>query len=231
MKIDRSLLTMTGAALLAGIAVAAVAYIASSALYRPATLDKPAYPIGGVEEVAPAETPAATAEAQRETAPEVAEVQPEAQPETPPEVAEAQPEVAEVQPEVAEVQPEAQGQAPAASGIAALIAAADPEAGKKVSRKCAACHGFDKGGKNKVGPNLWDIVGQPVAAGEGFKYSSALKGLGGDWSYESLDGFLAAPKSFAKGTKMVFPGLKSEADRANLIAWMRLQSDNPAPLP
>ena len=228
MKIDRSLLTMTGAALLAGIAVAAIAYIASSALYRPATLDKPAYPIGGVEEVAPAETPAATAEAQPETAPEVAEVQPDAQPETPPEVAEAQP---ETQPETPPQVAEAQGQAPAASGIAALIAAADPEAGKKVSRKCAACHGFDKGGKNKVGPNLWDIVGQPVAAGEGFKYSGALKGLGGDWSYESLDGFLAAPKSFAKGTKMAFSGVKSETDRANLIAWMRSQSDNPAPLP
>lgn len=216
MKIDRKMLTMAGAGLILGIAVAAVAWIAAFALYRPAMLDKPAYAIGGAPEAPPAETPAAAAEA------------PAIQPEAAPEVAQAAP---ETQPEAAEAQPETPPEAPAASGIAALIAAADPEQGKKNSRKCAACHSFDKGGKNKIGPNLWDIVGQPIAAREGFRYSGALKGLGGDWTYESLDGFLAAPKTFARGTKMTFRGVKDETDRANLIAWMRSRSDNPAPLP
>lgn len=217
MKIDRKFLTMAGAGLILGIAVAAVSWIASSILYNPAMLEAPVYAIGG-EEAAPAGTPAATAEAQPEAPPE-------AQPETAPEVAEVQPE------SPPEIPPETQPEAPAASGIAALIAAADPEQGKKNSRKCAACHSFDKGGKNKIGPNLWDIVGQPIAAREGFSYSGALKGLGGDWTYESLDAFLTAPKTFARGTKMTFRGVKDETDRASLIAWMRSRSDNPAPLP
>lgn len=217
MKIDRKFLTMAGAGLILGIAVAAVSWIVSSVLYNPAMLEAPVYAIGG-EEAASTGTPAATAEAQPEaqpeTAPEVAGAPPESQPESPP-----------------EMPPETQPEAPAASGIAVLIAAADPEQGKKNSRKCTACHSFDKGGKNKIGPNLWDIVGQPIAAREGFKYSGALKGLGGDWTYESLDAFLAAPKTFARGTKMTFRGVKDETDRANLIAWMRSRSDNPAPLP
>lgn len=213
MKIDRKFLTMAGAGLILGIAVAAVSWIASSILYNPAMLEAPVYAIGG-EEAAPAGTPAATAE-----------VPPEAQPETAPEVAAAQPESPPKSP------PETQPEAPAASGIAALIAAADPEQGKKNSRKCAACHSFDKGGKNKIGPNLWDIVGQPIAAREGFRYSGALKDLGGDWTYESLDAFLTAPKTFARGTKMTFRGVKDETDRANLIAWIRSQSNTPAPLP
>ncbi len=213
MKIDRKFLTMAGAGLILGIAVAAVSWIASSVLYNPAMLETPVYAIGG-EEAAPAGTEEAQPEAQPETAPEVAGAQPESPPESPP-----------------EIPPETQPEAPAASGIAALIAAADPEQGKKKSRKCAACHSFDKDGKNKIGPNLWDIVGQPIAAREGFNYSGALKGLGGDWTYESLDAFLAAPKTFARGTKMTFRGVKDETDRASLIAWMRSRSDNPAPLP
>jgi cytochrome c len=116
-------------------------------------------------------------------------------------------------------------------GIAALLASADQQAGAKVSKKCAACHSFDNGGPNKVGPNLWDIVGKAVAGGEGYKYSGALADMGGDWSYESLDGFLAKPKDFAPGTKMSFAGLKSAEDRANLIAYLRSLSDNPKPLP
>lgn len=131
--------------------------------------------------------------------------------------------------EVVATEPEA----PAGGGenIAALLAAADADAGAKISRKCAACHGFDEGGKNKVGPNLWDIVGRAIASGEGYKYSGALSGLGGEWTYENLDGFLAKPKDFAKGTKMSFAGLKKAEDRANLIAYMRGLSNSPKPLP
>lgn len=112
-----------------------------------------------------------------------------------------------------------------------LLASASAEAGVRTFKKCKSCHSTEKGGKNKVGPNLWDIVGRPVAGGEGFKYSGALKDIGGNWSYEALDAFLASPKTFAKGTRMSFSGVKDETDRANLIAWMRTFSDNPAALP
>lgn len=118
-----------------------------------------------------------------------------------------------------------------ASGIAALLASADADAGKKVFRKCKSCHTTNKGGKNRVGPNLWDIVGSAKAAKDGYKYSGTLKGLGGVWSYADLDGFLAKPRAFAKGTKMSFSGIKKEGQRAALIVYLRSLSDNPKPLP
>ena len=117
------------------------------------------------------------------------------------------------------------------SAIAALLATADPEAGRKTAKKCAACHGFDKGGRNKVGPNLWGVVGGETAAVAGYKYSSVLAGLGGTWGYEELDQFLANPRGYLSGTKMGFPGLKKASDRANVILFMRSRSDSPAPLP
>ena len=112
-----------------------------------------------------------------------------------------------------------------------LLAGADPAAGAKTFKKCKACHTTAEGGKNKVGPNLWDIVGRAKAAGAGFKYSGALKGLGGEWTYKDLDGYLANPKRFAKGTKMSFAGLKKPADRAAVIAYLRSLSAAPKPLP
>jgi cytochrome c len=117
--------------------------------------------------------------------------------------------------------------------IAPLLAAADPAAGEVVFKKCAACHTPAKGGANKVGPNLWGIVGRPVAAHEGFSYSAGLKSFaaGGAWDYEKLSGFLAAPKAYVKGTAMGFAGLKKVDERANLIAYLRTISDSPAPLP
>ncbi len=111
------------------------------------------------------------------------------------------------------------------------LAAADPELGRKVAKKCAGCHGFEKGGPDKVGPNLWGVVGRPVAAAEGFAYSEALRALGGTWTFERLDAFLADPKGFAPGTKMAFAGLRKPEDRANLLAWMAQQADAPVPLP
>ena len=135
--------------------------------------------------------------------------------------------------EPAAAEPAAAETAPAGGGegIATLLAAADAEAGAKVWKKCASCHSIDEGGANKVGPNLWDIVGKPVAGHEGYKYSNALSGLGGEWSYDRLDGFLTKPKDYAAGTKMSFAGLKSADDRANLIAFLRGQSASPKPLP
>jgi cytochrome c len=121
---------------------------------------------------------------------------------------------------------------PPGGAIADLLKAADPAAGAKVAAKCKACHGFDKGGPNKVGPNLWDIVGAKQAhLGDAFKYSDALKGLGGEWTYDALDKFLTSPKEYVPGTKMVFPGLKKPEDRAAVIAYLRSLSDSPKPLP
>ena len=115
--------------------------------------------------------------------------------------------------------------------ILAMLAEADLGAGEKLSKKCSACHVFDAGGKNKVGPALWDIVNRPMAAVEGYAYSEALAAFGGNWDYQSLNAFLAKPKLYITGTKMNFNGLKKPKDRANLIAWMRAKADSPAALP
>lgn len=115
--------------------------------------------------------------------------------------------------------------------LAALLAEADAEKGRKIVKKCAACHDMKQGGPNKVGPNLWGIVGAGTASRQGFAYSGALAGLGGEWGYERLDAFLAGPKAFAPGTKMAFAGVKKPADRADVIAFLRTLGDNPPPLP
>jgi len=112
-----------------------------------------------------------------------------------------------------------------------MLADADADKGRKLFKKCVACHTPDEGGKNKVGPNLWDIVGGAKAAREGFKYSKALAGLGGEWSYADLDAFLRKPKEFAKGTKMAFAGFKKPGDRAAVIVYLRGLSGAPKPLP
>lgn len=118
-----------------------------------------------------------------------------------------------------------------AGGVLGRLATADVKRGGGIFKKCKACHTIDQGGKNRVGPNLWEVVGGPKAGAEGYKYSGALKRLGGDWNYQDLDRFLAKPKEFAPGTKMSFSGLKKEADRANLIAYLRSLSASPKPLP
>ena len=118
----------------------------------------------------------------------------------------------------------------AAGGLVAMIAAGDVAKGEKVSKKCKACHVFEEGGKNKLGPALWGIVGRDIGAAEGFKYSNALGGMDGAWTYENLDQFLAAPKTWLPGTKMVFAGVKKEQDRADLIAYLRSLAAEPAPL-
>ncbi|MBT3237187.1 MAG: cytochrome c family protein [Rhodospirillaceae bacterium] len=115
--------------------------------------------------------------------------------------------------------------------LATLLAAADLSAGKKLYSKCKACHTIEAGGKNRVGPNLWNVVGRTKAASEGFKYSGPMKGLGGEWSYTDLDAFLASPKKFVKGTKMSFAGLRKPADRAAMILYLRELSDSPVALP
>ncbi len=115
--------------------------------------------------------------------------------------------------------------------ILALLASADIDKGAKISKACAACHSFDKGGPTKQGPNLWNIVNSLKCENADFKYSDALHAKGGSWNYQSLNAFLKRPKDYVPGTKMNFAGLKKPEDRADLIAWMRTLSDSPAPLP
>lgn len=114
--------------------------------------------------------------------------------------------------------------------IAPLLANADAAAGKKAANKCKACHDLTSAKKKKVGPPLWNIVDANKHAGD-YKYSKGLMAMGGKWSYEDLNKFLASPKGFVKGTKMVFKGVKKAKDRANLIAFLRNLSDSPRPLP
>jgi cytochrome c len=115
--------------------------------------------------------------------------------------------------------------------IAPMLAAADPAAGKKLAKKCTACHTFNKDGKKRIGPNLWNVVDSKQASADGYKYSSAFKKLSGTWSYEDLNKFLYKPKGYAKGTKMSFVGLKKAGDRAAMISYLRSLSDSPKPLP
>ncbi len=118
--------------------------------------------------------------------------------------------------------------------IATLMQSADPARGETVFKRCAACHTGEKGGANKVGPHLWDVLDRPAASVEGFGYSAAMKefGAGGNkWDYEHLNKFLTSPKGFIKGTAMGFAGDKKDNERADLIAYLRTLSDNPAPLP
>jgi cytochrome c len=117
--------------------------------------------------------------------------------------------------------------------IAPLLASADAAAGETIFKKCAACHTPESGGPNKVGPNLWGIVGRPIASHEGFGYSAGLKeyASNGAWDYEKLSHFIHKPKAAVKGTAMGFAGLAKPEERANLIAYLRTLSDSPAPLP
>ncbi len=119
----------------------------------------------------------------------------------------------------------------AASALAALLAAADDGAGKKVAKKCVACHTFDKGGRAKVGPNLWEIVGRDKASISNYRYSKSLAELGGQWTFEDLDAYITDPREFAPKNKMTFKGIRKAEDRADLLLYLRSLSDNPAALP
>lgn len=115
--------------------------------------------------------------------------------------------------------------------LAAMLGKADVASGEKAAKKCAACHTFDQGGPNKIGPNLHGIVGHQVASHDGFAYSEALKAFGGAWDYEKLDCFLKDPKGCVAGTKMAFAGVKKDSERADLIAYLRSISPSAPPLP
>jgi cytochrome c len=131
-----------------------------------------------------------------------------------------------------ETQTASTAEAPSLEPVSPLLASADVASGQKLSKKCTACHSFENGGANKVGPNLWNVVMASRAGHDGFSYSGTLSDMSGEtWDYESLNAFLASPKKFAPGTKMSFAGLKKVQDRADIIAFLRSHSDSPAPLP
>ena len=115
--------------------------------------------------------------------------------------------------------------------ISALLALGDVDHGKKVFKKCAACHTIAQGGKNKIGPKLYNVVGRTVGSLSDYKYSKALTSYGKEWTFEELNGFLIKPAAWIKGNKMGFAGLKKEEDRASVILYLNENSDNPKPLP
>jgi len=114
--------------------------------------------------------------------------------------------------------------------ISSLLINASNENGKKIFKKCGACHNYKMGSANKVGPTLWNIFNRPKASIEDFTYSKALSEIGGEWTFEELAEFIYKPKEYIKGTKMNFAGLKKIEDRADLILFLRNQSDNPIPI-
>ena len=115
--------------------------------------------------------------------------------------------------------------------IAALMATGDLAVGEKVFKKCAACHSISKGGKNNIGPALYNVVGRQIGVVNDYKYSKALSSYGKQWTFEELNGYLIKPAKWIKGTKMAFAGLRKEKDRASVILYLNQNSDNPLPLP
>ena len=115
--------------------------------------------------------------------------------------------------------------------IVALMSMGDVSAGEKIFKKCAACHSIIKGGKNKIGPALYSVVGRKVGGVSDYKYSKALATYDKEWNFEELNGFLEKPAKYIKGTKMAYAGLRKERDRASIIKYLNQNSDNPKTLP
>ena len=115
--------------------------------------------------------------------------------------------------------------------ISALLALGTVDQGKKVFKKCAACHSIKAGGRNNIGPKLWNVMFRPVGSVADYKYSKALTSYGKEWTWEEMNGFLIKPSKWIKGNKMGFAGLKKEEDRASIMLYLNQNSDNPKTLP
>ena len=120
---------------------------------------------------------------------------------------------------------------PAGPDVIALVVAGDPAKGETLVAVCKVCHSFDKGAPSPIGPNLYGVVGRDIASVEGFNYSPALKAKEGDWTFEHLDAMIHKPMEFAPGTLMAFPGVADAKQRGHVLAFLRMKSDNPVPLP
>jgi len=118
-----------------------------------------------------------------------------------------------------------------AKAVLALLPKASADNGLDTFKKCLACHTPDKGGRNLVGPNLWGVVGRKIAQAPGFNYSDAMKGHPGEWTWEELAKYLHSPTQTVPGNRMQFPGVKDNADLADLLVYLRKLSDTPPPLP
>ena len=115
--------------------------------------------------------------------------------------------------------------------IVAIMALGDVASGKKIFKKCAACHSINKGGRNKIGPALYNVVGRTVGGVDDYKYSNTLATYGKEWTFEELNGFLTKPSVYLKGTKMSYAGLRKEKDRASIIKYLNQNGDSPKLLP
>ena len=115
--------------------------------------------------------------------------------------------------------------------IKEVLAMGNIEHGKKVFKKCSACHMIASDGKNMIGPNLWSVLGSKTASKADYKYSKALTSYSKIWTFEEMNGFLIKPAKYIKGTKMAFAGLRKEKDRASVILYVNSKSDNPIKLP
>ena len=115
--------------------------------------------------------------------------------------------------------------------IEKLLQTASVEKGAAAAKKCAACHTFEKGSPNRVGPNLFGIVERARASEAGFNYSAAMKAKGGKWTYDDLNKFIANPKGFVPGTAMGFAGIPKDSERADVIDYLHTLADSPVPLP
>jgi cytochrome c len=120
---------------------------------------------------------------------------------------------------------------PPVEPISEILTAADATVGEKAFAQCAACHVAKPGASVTIGPNLWEVVGRPVAAQPGYDYSDSLKQVSGEWDFERLNVYLFDPKRLAPEGRMPFPGVKSTTERAHLIAYLRTLSDSPVALP